>query len=74
LLGRSSPVLSLAHVMDLLAHELSGLRRGRLAFPLVFPGFPQSIPLRASCPSFREFPRERQCGCCSVWTATVMPA
>jgi hypothetical protein len=37
LLGRARTVLSLAHVLDLLAHELTGLRCGRLALPLGFP-------------------------------------
>ena len=35
LFGRRGAMFSFAHVMDLLAHEFAGLRRGRLALPLV---------------------------------------
>src|SRR5207248_11622917 len=38
LLGRARTVLALAHVMDLLAHELAGLRGGTLALAAVASG------------------------------------
>ena len=54
LLGRSRPVLAFADVLDLLADELAGLRRGRLALPFILAGpfnrflFRHGIPLSVS--------------------------
>src|SRR5438552_4122036 len=53
-------VLTLADVMDLLAHELSGLRRCRLPCALVLTRAPHRFLLRHTLPPKKDMQRSRQ--------------
>jgi hypothetical protein len=53
LLGRACAVLAFAHVLDLLANELTGLRGGRFAFALVFRSALQCFFVGHECSPYR---------------------